>query len=63
MDKLGTGLLRCRARGGHLRQVLHRAAGTGLPLYITENAIALRTHLAAVAAALTEGVDVRGCLH
>jgi hypothetical protein len=56
-----------------LRQVLHRAAGTGLPLYVTENGIAteddaervdyLRTHLAAVAAALTEGVDVRGYLH
>jgi beta-glucosidase len=56
-----------------LRQVLHRAAETGLPLYITENGIAteddtervdyLHTHLAAVAQALDEGVDVRGYLH
>jgi beta-glucosidase len=56
-----------------LRQVLHRAAATGLPLYVTENGIAteddvertdyLRTHLAAVARARAEGVDVRGYLH
>jgi beta-glucosidase len=56
-----------------LRQILHRAARTGLPLYITENGIAteddeervdyLRTHLRAVAQAVAEGVDVRGYLH
>jgi beta-glucosidase len=56
-----------------LRQMLHRAAGTGLPLYVTENGIAteddtervsyLESHLAAVAQALAEGVDVRGYLH
>lgn len=56
-----------------LRQMLHRAARTGLPLYVTENGIAteddaervayLRSHVAAVAAALAEGVDVRGYLH
>jgi beta-glucosidase len=56
-----------------LRQVLHRAAQTGLPLYVTENGIAteddtervsyLETHLAAVAEARAEGVDVRGYLH
>jgi beta-glucosidase len=56
-----------------LREVLHRAAQTGLPLYVTENGIAtdddaeridyLHTHLAAVARALDEGVDVRGYLH
>jgi len=56
-----------------LRQVLHRAAATGLPLYVTENGIAteddseridyLRTHLAALAEALREGLDVRGYLH
>jgi len=56
-----------------LRQVLHRAAETGLPLYVTENGIAteddtervhyLRTHLAALAQARAEGVDVRGYLH
>ena len=46
---------------------------TGLPLYVTENGIAteddderidyLGTHLAAVAQARAEGVDVRGYLH
>jgi beta-glucosidase len=56
-----------------LRQVLHRAAQTGLPLFVTENGIAteddaeridyLETHLAAVAEARNEGVDVRGYLH
>jgi beta-glucosidase len=56
-----------------LRQILHRAAETGLPLYVTENGIAteddtervdyLRTHLEAVARALAEGVDVCGYLH
>ncbi|MFI5894520.1 glycoside hydrolase family 1 protein [Actinoplanes sp. NPDC051513] len=56
-----------------LRQVLHRAAQTGLPLYITENGIAteddterlayLESHLTAVAHARAEGVDVRGYLH
>jgi beta-glucosidase len=56
-----------------LRQMLHHAARTGLPLYVTENGIAtgddtervdyLHTHLAAVAQALAEGVDVRGYLH
>ena len=56
-----------------LRQVLHRAAQTGLPLYITENGIAteddnerltyLHSHLTALAQARVEGVDVRGYLH
>jgi beta-glucosidase len=56
-----------------LRQMLHRAARTGLPLYVTENGIAteddvervdyLETHLAAVLAAREEGVDVRGYIH
>ncbi|MEJ3750994.1 family 1 glycosylhydrolase [Actinomycetes bacterium KLBMP 9797] len=56
-----------------LRQVLHRAAETGLPLFVTENGIAteddterveyLHTHLAALAQARAEGVDVRGYLH
>ena len=56
-----------------LRQMLHRAARTGLPLYVTENGIAttddtervdyLHTHLAAVAQARAEGADVRGYLH
>ena len=56
-----------------LRQTLHRAAKTGLPLYVTENGIAteddtervayLTSHLAAVAQAMTEGADVRGYLH
>lgn len=54
-------------------QVMHRASETGLPLFVTENGIAskddseridyLETHLAAVARARTEGVDVRGYLH
>jgi len=56
-----------------LRQVLHRAAQTGLPVYVTENGIAteddderltyLESHLTAVARARAEGVDVRGYLH
>jgi beta-glucosidase len=53
--------------------MLHRAARTGLPLYVTENGIAttddtervayLGSHLAALARARSEGVDVRGYLH
>jgi beta-glucosidase len=56
-----------------LRQLLHRAGQTGLPLYVTENGIAtdddaervdyLESHLAALAQAIAEGVDVRGYLH
>ncbi|WP_433378968.1 glycoside hydrolase family 1 protein [Actinoplanes sp. CA-142083] len=56
-----------------LRQMLHRAARTGLPLIVSENGIAttddeervdyLTTHLAAVRQAIGEGVDVRGYLH
>jgi beta-glucosidase len=56
-----------------LREMLHRAAATGLPLYVTENGIAttddservryLTTHLEALAQARAEGVDVRGYLH
>ncbi|MFL6140589.1 MAG: glycoside hydrolase family 1 protein [Labedaea sp.] len=56
-----------------LRQTLHLAARSGLPLYVTENGIAteddserlgyLETHLTAVARARAEGVDVRGYLH
>jgi len=56
-----------------LRVMLHRAAATGMPLYVTENGIAteddteridyLRGHLRAVADARAEGVDVRGYLH
>ena len=56
-----------------LREMLHRAARTGLPLYVTENGIAtpddtervayLAGHLAALAQARAEGVDVRGYLH
>jgi len=56
-----------------LREVLHHAAETGLPLYVTENGIAteddaerldyLETHLSAVAQALAGGVSVRGYLH
>ncbi|WP_214403122.1 glycoside hydrolase family 1 protein [Pseudonocardia lacus] len=56
-----------------LTTMLHRAARTGLPLYVTENGIAteddderldyLESHLAAVARARREGVDVRGYLH
>jgi beta-glucosidase len=56
---------------------LHRAiastARAGLPIYITENGIAtaddaqridyLRDHLAQVARALGEGIDVRGYIH
>jgi beta-glucosidase len=56
-----------------LCEILHRAAQTGLPLYVTENGIAteddseridyLGAHLAAVAQARAEGVDVRGYIH
>ncbi|SDY64808.1 glycoside hydrolase family 1 protein [Herbiconiux ginsengi] len=56
-----------------LRQMLHRAAEAGLPLYVTENGIAtendaervdyLESHLLAVGQARTEGVDVRGYIH
>jgi beta-glucosidase len=56
-----------------LREMLHRAARTGLPLFVTENGIAtaddtervayLATHLAALARARAEGADVRGYLH
>ncbi|BBH70181.1 beta-glucosidase [Actinoplanes sp. OR16] len=56
-----------------LREMLHRAARAGLPLYVTENGIAteddtervayLRSHVAATARAIAEGVDVRGYLH
>lgn len=56
-----------------LRRMLHRAAGTGLPLYVTENGIAteddgerieyIRSHLHAVRQARDEGVDVRGYIH
>ncbi|MET7394920.1 family 1 glycosylhydrolase [Dactylosporangium sp. NPDC005572] len=56
-----------------LREVLHRAAATGLPLYVTENGIAteddterlayLDGHLTATAQAIREGADVRGYLH
>ena len=56
-----------------LAEVLHRAAETGLPLYVTENGIAteddderldyLETHLAALARARDDGVDVRGYIH
>ena len=56
-----------------LRDMLHHATRTGLPLYVTENGIAttddtervdyLRSHLLALAQALAEGVDVRGYLH
>lgn len=56
-----------------LRQMLHRASKTGLPLYVTENGIAteddaertdyIESHLRAVAQARAEGADVRGYLH
>lgn len=56
-----------------LREMLHRAARTGLPLYVTENGIAteddtertdyIEQHLHAVARARAEGVDVRGYIH
>ncbi|MEU1972031.1 glycoside hydrolase family 1 protein [Microbacterium sp. NPDC019599] len=56
-----------------LRQMLHRAADCGLPLFVTENGIAteddreridyLDAHLRAVVDARAEGVDVRGYLH
>ena len=53
-----------------LHRAIASAARTGLPVYVTENGIAtaddarrvayLRDHLAQVARALTEGIDVRG---
>ncbi|WP_218017203.1 glycoside hydrolase family 1 protein [Rhodococcus marinonascens] len=56
-----------------LRLMLHRAAETGLPLYVTENGIAteddderidyIESHLSAIAQALREGVDIRGYIH
>jgi beta-glucosidase len=56
-----------------LREMLHRAGQTRLPLYVTENGIAteddaervayLASHIAAVAQARSEGVDVRGYIH
>ncbi|MFD5315336.1 glycoside hydrolase family 1 protein [Streptomyces sp. NPDC127098] len=56
-----------------LREVLVLAAGTGLPLYVTENGIAteddaeridyLESHLGAVLRAIGDGIDVRGYLH
>lgn len=56
-----------------LREVLHRAARTGMPLFITENGIATRddaeriayleAHLRAAVQAMAEGVDLRGYLH
>ncbi|KRE30832.1 glycoside hydrolase family 1 protein [Agromyces sp. Soil535] len=56
-----------------LYEMLRRAAGTGLPLYVTENGIAteddderieyLESHLSAVARAIADGVDVRGYIH
>ena len=62
---------RCTPDG--LRKVLHRAARSGLPLYVTENDIAteddneriecLHAHLAVLAQARPERVDVRGYLH
>jgi beta-glucosidase len=56
-----------------LRTALHAAAGTGLPVIVTENGIAtgddarrlayLESHLAALRQARAEGVDVRGYLY
>jgi len=56
-----------------LRAALDTAARAGLPLVVTENGIAtdddadrvayLREHLAVVAGALADGMDVRGYLH
>ncbi|MGZ4619804.1 MAG: family 1 glycosylhydrolase [Frankiaceae bacterium] len=53
-----------------LRKTLHKAARTGKPIVITENGVAtaddtervdyLDSHIAAVRAAMLEGVDVRG---
>ncbi len=55
------------------RWAIDTAASAGLPLYVTENGIAtdddsqrvrfLESHLAQLAAALRDGVDVRGYLH
>ena len=56
-----------------LGRMLRRVADAGLPVVVTENGIAtaddaqrvrfLRSHLAEVASALRDGVDVRGYLH
>ena len=56
-----------------LHRAITAAAGSGLPVYVTENGIAtdddpqrtdyLATHLAQVARALADGVDVRGYIH
>jgi beta-glucosidase len=56
-----------------LRQVLHRAAAAGLPMYVTENGIAtdadtervayLQAHVGALAQARADGLDIRGYLH
>lgn len=56
-----------------LREMLHRAAQIGVPLYVTENGIAteddserigyIESHLGAVAQARAEGADVRGYVH
>ncbi|MEV0947452.1 glycoside hydrolase family 1 protein [Rhodococcus sp. NPDC049939] len=56
-----------------LRLMLHRAAETGLPLFVTENGIAtdddveridyIESHLYALAQARREGVDIRGYIH
>jgi len=53
-----------------LHRAIHSAARTGLPVYVTENGIAtsgdeqrlayMRDHLAQVARAIADGVDVRG---
>lgn len=53
-----------------LREAIHAAAGTGLPVIVTENGIAtdddtervdyLQSHLSAVKQAMDEGADVRG---
>jgi beta-glucosidase len=56
-----------------LHRAIVSAARTGLPVYVTENGIAtgddaqrvayLRDHLAQVARAIAEGVDLRGYIH
>jgi beta-glucosidase len=56
-----------------LREVLHEAAAGGLPLIVTENGIAtdddderlayVEAHVRAMAAAMADGVDVRGYLY
>jgi beta-glucosidase/6-phospho-beta-glucosidase/beta-galactosidase len=55
------------------RRVLNLAGSYGLPVYVTENGLAdadddqradyLRSHLAAMRDAISDGVDVRGYLH